>query len=223
MIVPTLNAASGLPGMAAALGEGLEAGLITELVVSDGGSSDATVAIAEALGARIVTGPPSRGGQLRRGANVARGTWLLLLHADTELAPGWAEKVRDHIADHPWKAGYFRLAFRSDGVAPHVVSYWANLRSRAFGLPYGDQGLLISRELLDEVGGVPDVPLMEDVALARTLRQRLRPLPATSRTSAVRYENEGWLRRSLRNGVTLARYLAGTPPERLAERYRSGD
>lgn len=223
MIVPTLNAASDLPGVAASLGEGLEAGLITELVISDGGSADATVAIAEALGANVVSGAPSRGAQLRRGAGASRGDWLLFLHADTELAPGWTEAVRQHIAQHPAAAGYFRLAFRSKGPAPRLVATWANLRSRAFGLPYGDQGLLISRQRLDAVGGVPDMPLMEDVALARALRGRLRPLPAVARTSAARYERDGWLRRSFGNGWTLARYLFGTPPERLAETYRSGD
>lgn len=131
--------------------------------------------------------------------------------------------MHGHIAGHRDKAGYFRLAFRATGLAPAVVARWANLRAAALGLPYGDQGLLISRDLLARIGGIPDLPLMEDVALARALRGRLRALPATARTSAARYERDGWLRRSLTNGGTLLRYLTGTPPERLVARYRSGD
>ena len=219
VVIPTLNAAPGLPGAAAALIAGVEAGLIRELVVSDGGSEDATVEIASALGAKIVEGPPGRGGQLARGVAAAGGDWLLLLHADTELAPGWVAAAEAHIARHPERAGYFRLAFRAEGLAPRLVAGWANLRSRTFGLPYGDQGLLISRTLLAEVGGVPDLPLMEDVALARALKRRLRPLPAEARTSAERYERDGWLRRGAHNLGTLARYLTGADPAALAERY----
>jgi len=223
VIVPTLDAGQDLAGCAAALGEGLQAGLIGELIVSDGGSTDGTIALADALGAEIVTGPASRGGQLKRGVAAARRDWLLLLHADTELAPGWTGAVRDHIARHPDDAGYFRLAFRADGAAPRIVAAWANLRSRALGLPYGDQGLLIGKGLLERAGGVPDIPLMEDVALARALRGRLRPLAATARTSPARYLRDGWAGRSLGNGLTLLRFLAGTPPDRLAARYRRGD
>ena len=220
VVIPTLNAAAGLPGAAAALMPGVEAGLIRELVVSDGGSQDATVEIAGALGAVTVAGPPGRGGQLARGVAAARGDWLLLLHADTVLAPGWVAGAEAHIARHPDSAGHFRLAFRAGGLAPRLVAGWANLRSRAFGLPYGDQGLLVSRDLLTGVGGIPDLPLMEDVALARALKGRLRPLAAEARTSAERYERDGWLRRGARNLGTLARYLAGADPALLAERYR---
>ena len=145
---------------------------------------------------------------------------MLLLHADTQLSPDWSAVARAHIAERPGEAGYFRLAFRSRGLAPRIVAGWANVRSRLFALPYGDQGLLLSRRLLDEVGGVPDIPLMEDVALVRALRSHLNPLDATAVTSARRYEREGWLRRGARNLVTLTRYLLGADPSRLADDYR---
>ncbi|MEK6216063.1 MAG: glycosyl transferase, partial [Boseongicola sp.] len=87
------------------------------------------------------------------------------------------------------------------------------------GLPYGDQGLLVPRHLLDAVGGVPDVPLMEDVILARRLRGRIRPLNADARTSATRFESEGWTTRVVRNLWTLARFQMGVSPERLAREY----
>lgn len=220
VVIPTLNAADDLDGALSALVPGLEAGAIRDLVVSDGGSSDATAAIAEAWGGTVLDGPAGRGGQLRRGVEAAGGDWILLLHADTQLSPGWVDAAVAHIHDHPDEAGFFRLAFRSDGIAPRVVAGWANLRARLCGLPYGDQGLLVRRDVLDAAGGVPDMPLMEDVALARALRGRLRMLPATARTSARRYEREGWLRRGARNLGTLLRYLCGADPARLAERYR---
>jgi hypothetical protein len=225
IVIPTLEAEAALGPTLAALGEGLEAGLIRELVISDGGSADGTLRVAEAAGAVVVTGPRGRGAQLRRGAEAAGGDWILFLHADTVLAPGWAGAVLAHLAGAPGQAGYFRLAFDARGVAPRIVAGWANLRSRLFGLPYGDQGLLVPRSLYEAVGGMPDLPLMEDVAMARRLKGRLRGLDATAITSAERYARAGWVRRGARNLATLAGYLAGVSPERLARFYegRGGD
>lgn len=220
VILPTLNAAAALPRTLGALGEGLSAGLIREVVLSDGGSTDATARIAAEAGARMVSGAPSRGGQLRRGAEAASGDWLLVLHADSVLGPGWAQAVLSHLADRPERAGHFRLVFDAPGVAPALVAGWANLRSGLFGLPYGDQGLLISRVLYDRVGGYPDISLMEDVAMARALRGHLCTLDAPIVTSAARYREEGWARRGARNLTLLARYLGGADPDRLARAYR---
>lgn len=218
VIIPTLDAEAGLGLCLDALGEGLAAGLIRELIVSDAGSCDGTLPLAEAAGARIVTGPPSRGGQLCLGAEAAEGDWLLFLHADTVLGPGWAEVVE--AALHRPGAYWFHLRFDAGGAMAWIVARWANLRARLFGLPYGDQGLLIDRKSYDAAGGFPDIPLMEDVALARALRGRLRPLPATAITSAAKYRQQGWLRRGARNLGTLARYFAGVDPKVLAARYR---
>lgn len=218
VIIPTLNAEARLGDCLTALLEGLDAGIIRELIVSDGGSRDATGATAQAWGAEVIVGPPSRGGQLRRGCAAASGDWLLVVHADTVLAKGWAKSVKSHLpANQP---AWFQLAFDYPGFAPRLVAGWANLRSRALGLPYGDQGLLIPRTLYNAVGGYPDQPLMEDVALARALKGRLRGLPVTALTSAEKYRNQGWLRRGSRNLWTLLRYAAGTSPEALAQSYR---
>ncbi len=218
VVIPVLNAEKGLPACLAALIEGLEVGLIRELVISDGGSTDKTLTIADEVGAVVVTGPASRGGQLQRGVQASAGDWVMLLHADTVLEPGWTEALMAHMSGE--KAGYFQLGFLSGGMPARIVAAWANLRSRWFGLPYGDQGLVLPRALLDSVGGVPDIPLMEDVALARALCGQLGPLPVTARTSAERYESEGWFRRGCRNLWTLCRYLGGSDPERLAQDYR---
>lgn len=219
VIIPTLNAASALPRCLEALIEGLALGLIRELIITDGGSSDATALIAAQAGGEVVTGPPSRGGQLARGCAVAGGDWLLIVHADTVLAPGWAQAVADHIAQEDAGPAWFRLAFDDPGPMAGFVAGWANLRARLFGLPYGDQGLLVSRADFDRAGGYPDQPLMEDVALVRTLG-RLSGLPATARTSAARYRRDGWVRRGARNLWTLLRYFAGADPDDLAARYR---
>ncbi len=219
VIIPTLNAAHVLPETLAALMEGVDAGVIRELVISDGGSEDATIAIAEEAGGRVLTGSRGRGAQLRQAAEAARGDWLLLLHADTWLSPGWTDAVTSHMAGSGESVGYFRLAFRARGIFPRLVAEWANLRSRLFGLPYGDQGLLIHRDLLERIGGVPPLDLMEDVALVRALKGRLLSLPAVALTSAERYEQDGWIRRGARNLWTLIRYLLGADPAKLARDY----
>ena len=220
VVIPTLNAARDLPVALPPLVEVLETGVIRDLVISDGGSTDKTVEIAEAAGAALVTGPVGRGGQLGRGVQAAKGDWVLLLHADTELPSGWTGLVLEHMKDAPDRAAYFRLSFRAQGLLPRMVAGWANLRSRLLGLPYGDQGLLIRKPVLEAAGGVPELPLMEDVALSRALQGRLTALPGTVTTSAERYEAQGWILRGWRNLTTLMCYLAGADPAALAERYR---
>lgn len=217
VVIPTLNAARVLPACLAALMEGLERGLIRDLVITDGGSGDETLQIADAVGAVIVSGGASRGGQLRRGAMAAGGEWLLFLHADTVLPRGWAEVVEGQIARG--RPACFRLGFDARGLMPVLVAAWANLRTGLLHLPYGDQGLLVSRAEYEMVGGYPDIPLMEDVAMARRLGARTEVMPLRLRSSAVRYQQGGWLRQGARNLWRLLRYLCGADPERLARRY----
>lgn len=217
IVIPTLNAADELHLTLGGLVEGLQSGLVRELVFSDGGSTDQTHEIADEAGAELVIGVAGRGGQLSRGASIAKGEWLLFLHADTLLAPGWADAVADHIKTKTG-AGYFKLGFRATGVAPMLVAFWANLRSR-FGLPYGDQGLLISREHFDQLGGYADIPLMEDVDIVNRSRGKIHRLDAVALTSAKRYQQRGWLRQSFRNLLILVRYFLGVSPEKLSRTY----
>lgn len=219
IVIPTYEAEAVLPACLEALMEGVAAGLVRELIISDGGSTDRTVEIASEAGAEVVTGPASRGGQLRRGGAAAGGDWVLFLHADSVLEAGWSDVVSD-VLDAPERAYAFRLRFRARGFAPRFVAGWANLRSGSFGLPYGDQGLLISRDLYQSVDGFSDQPLMEDVAMARALRGQLALLDHVVATGAERYQRAGWMRRGARNLWILTRYFAGVSPERLARAYR---
>ncbi|WP_121062727.1 TIGR04283 family arsenosugar biosynthesis glycosyltransferase [Chachezhania antarctica] len=225
IVIPTLNAQAHLPACLAALTEGLPEGLIRELIVTDGGSTDETRKIADAVGAEWVSGDASRGGQLRRGVAAARGHWVMVLHADTVLEAGWSKTVAEHIRGGDGGPAYFRLAFRSRGLMPAWVAGWANLRARVFGLPFGDQGILMTVSDYRRAGGYPDQPLMEDVALAFALSKagkRPRALPVRAMTSAAAYKRDGWLRRGAGNLWRLVRYCLGADPTRLARGY-SGD
>lgn len=214
-VIPTLNAAEQLPACLSALaGE-----LVSEVVVADGGSADQTVTIARAAGARVVCAAPGRGGQLLAGCADAAGDWLLVVHADTVLAPGWEAAAERHVARQGARAGWFQFALDDPRPVARVWEAGVDVRSR-LGLPYGDQGLLISRALYDASGGYRAIPLMEDVDLVRRLgRGRLARIQARAVTSAARYRREGYLRRSGRNWATLARWLAGADPADLARRY----
>jgi rSAM/selenodomain-associated transferase 2 len=217
VIVPTLDAGIGLHNTLSCLMDALEIGLIREVIVSDAGSMDQTLEIAKDWGAKVVSGVPSRGGQLRRGCEAAKGEWFLVLHADTVLSDDWVNAAVRHLQTSD--AGWFDLQFDGGGVKGWLVSLWANMRSR-IGLPYGDQGLLVSRTLYEAVGGYRDIPLMEDVALVRALRGKLRRINATAKTSAVKYQTQGWIKRGVCNMITLLQYFSGTDPEELAARYR---
>jgi len=214
-IIPTLNAASTLPATLAALGGQVE------VVVSDGGSTDGTPDLARAGGTAVVTGPRGRGLQIAAGVEAARTPWLLLLHADTRLAPGWAAAAAAHMQASPDRAGYFRFALDSPDPRARQLERAVAWRCQALALPYGDQGLLIARDVLDAAGGVRPMPLMEDVDLVRRLgRWRLARLPADAVTSAARWERDGWRLRSVRNLACLALWRAGVPSSWVARLYR---
>ena len=219
VVVPTRNAASNIGGTLASLYEGLDAGLIRDLVISDSGSKDGIDEIAEEVGAVLIRGPAGRGQQMAAGAEVAKGDWLLFLHADTRLAAGWTTEVAAHMATSPEKAAFFKLEFSSKSVAAKVVAAWANIRSRVFELPYGDQGLLLSKELYELIGGFRPIPIMEDVAIAKQLRGRMLMLDCKAITDASRYEERGWIRHGLGNLALLVGHRLGMSPEKISEKY----
>ncbi len=227
IVIPALNEAARLPATLAALsmpdggGDAPEWGA-TEIVVSDGGSRDGTAATAQEAGARVVTGAQGRGAQLAAGAEAARGGWLLFLHADTRPGPGWRAAADAFAADpaNRERAGYGR--FRLDDPHPRARRLEARVawRCRRLGLPYGDQGLLIARDFYRALGGYRPMPLFEDVDLARRIgRRRLVPLEFDAVTSADRFAQAGYRRRSARNLALFSLYLLGAPPAWLARLY----
>ncbi len=225
VIIPTLNAERTLAHTLAALVPAVVEGVVREAVVVDGGSSDETCAIAEAAGTRLIEAERGRGAQLEAGASAARGDWLLFLHADTVLDPGWAEEAQGFIervesGRRGEAAATFRFALDDDGAMPRLVERLVALRCRLFGLPYGDQGLLISRRLYRRLGGFRPLPLMEDVDLVRRLKRReLVVLKSRAVTSGERYRREGYLVRSLRNLGCILLYYLRVPPRVLARLY----
>lgn len=222
IVIPTLDAAAHLRRSLPPLAEFEMLDLLREVIIADGGSADETAAIAEAAGAIFLAVEKGRGQQLAAGAEVARGDWLLFLHADTVLQPGWDRTVRDFVDDpeNLRRAGYFRLALDDKRLAARRIAWLANLRSRLFGLPYGDQALLISRAFYQQLGGFRPLALMEDVDMVRRIgRSRLTMLDAIAVTSAERYRRGGFWRRPLRNQLCLLLWFLGMPVERIMRFY----
>jgi rSAM/selenodomain-associated transferase 2 len=164
-----------------------------------------------------VTAPRGRARQMNAGAAVAHGGWLLFLHADTLLPPGWRAAVNRAHADAGVNLGCFRFALDSPSPAARLIEIGVRMRVRLFGLPYGDQALFVRREAFTELGGYSDLPIMEDVDLVRRLRETGRLYAASGHavTSARRWEEDGWLRRTARHLSLIVRYFAGVHPERL--------
>ena len=210
-IVPTLNSATHLPACLAALHEA------DEIIVSDGGSMDDTVAIALAAGAQVIRGSPGRGAQLARGAEAARHGGLLFVHSDTVLDSLGVWRARKHV-NRSLRPACFRLRLDDPAWQARVIERAVDWRTRLLQLPYGDQGLAVRRDRYLEAGGFQPIPLMEDVDLI----WRLPPvvlLPDHATTSAKRWRQDGWGRRSARNLFCLALWHAGVSPERILPIY----
>ena len=218
IVIPTLNSANLISPTLLSLSEGIEANLIKELIISDGNSIDDIKKLSNEIGAVFIKGQKGRGIQLHRGAMKATGEWILFIHSDTVLPPGWATTFLKHIKDQE-NAGYCKLSFNDPSLMAKVMSFGANLRSSIFKLPYGDQGLLISKKLYNEIGGYPDLPLMEDVAIVKLLKQKIQLVPVTIKTSAFKYKRDGWLKRSINNITLLIRFKFGANPRELAKLY----
>jgi rSAM/selenodomain-associated transferase 2 len=195
---------------------------VGEIVVVDGGSTDNTAAVAIAAGNRVITATRGRGLQLAAGAALANGAWLLFLHADCRLESTWAAAVAGFLArpGAETRAGYFDFALDDPNPAARRLERIVAWRCRVLALPYGDQGLLISRALYDAIGGFAPLPLMEDVDLVRRLgRRRLACLGVRCLTSATRYRRGGYWRRPLRNLFCLSLYMAGASPRHITRIY----
>jgi len=216
IVIPALNEE-------AALRDLLPAALAAadEVVVSDGGSADGTVAVARELGARVVTGPPGRGGQLTRGAEATGAPLLLFLHADTRLPPDGIERVREAVAGGAVGGG-FLMRFDTDGALLRLGERLINARTRLIRCPLGDQAHFVTREAFRALGGYRDWPILEDLDFALRLRRHGRTALIASpvTTAARRFVQQGVLRTVATNWLIWILYFCGVSPHRLARLYR---
>ncbi|MEL7060235.1 MAG: TIGR04283 family arsenosugar biosynthesis glycosyltransferase [Acidobacteriota bacterium] len=219
IVMPTLDEAERLP---ATLERALEEG--DEIVVSDGGSRDATVALARSLGAHVIEGPAGRGLQLERGARLDSGSpWdiVLFLHADTLLPTGAGAGVRQAVADGAVGGGFevrFDGARRLYRLGDRLVSW----RTRLTQCPLGDQAQFVRREVFEQLGGIQPFPILEDLDLARRLKRagRIAILSPPVSTSSRRYDRQGIVATVALNWTIWALYALGVKPRRLARLYR---
>ena len=218
VVIPALDEAENLPGL---LGDLSGLGLESVVMVVDGGSGDGTVAAARAGGALVMRSRQGRARQMNAGAALLSTPWLLFLHADSRLGDEALRAIERHVQSDRLEAGYLGLLISHPHFHYRLIECGQRVRERLLGLVYGDQGLLIRRDLFIEAGPYPDEPIMEDVILNRRLRRgrRLVRLPAAVATSARRYEEEGRVRGWLRNVRLISRFLAGAKPADLAVRY----
>ncbi len=223
VVIPVRNEAQGLPLLLADLAQAPD-GLVAERLVVDGGSDDGSGALARLAGATVLHGPANRGRQLQLGVAASTAPWLLLLHGDARLPRGWAAAVQRALAAPP-AAWHFDLAVAGGGLPLRLLELAVGLRCRLRQLPYGDQGLLLPRALLQRAGGIRPLPLMEDLDLV----QRLRPLaPLRSLGVPLRVDGRRWrrhgarlgvLRVAWRNGQLRRDWRRGVGAQELAERY----
>jgi rSAM/selenodomain-associated transferase 2 len=192
--------------------------------VVDGGSRDGTPQLARLGGAQVMHAQASRGWHLQRGVAATTAPWLLLLHADARLQPGWSEALRRAMAA-PEAVWAFDLAVEGPGVALRLLEWAVRLRSQLRRLPYGDQGLLLPRALLERAGGIPPLPLMEDLLLIQRL-QRLAPirrLGCPLQVNGRRWQRHGVLGTAWRNARLRQAWRRGISPQHLAHRYYGSD
>jgi rSAM/selenodomain-associated transferase 2 len=218
VVIPALHEARHLPeAIRSARAPGVE------VVVVDGGSGDATRERALAAGARVVASAAGRARQLQTGVEATDAETLLFLHADTTLPRGFAGTVEECLRDPAVAGGAFAFRFAGpeamrSGIGLRLVEWGARVRSHRFGLPYGDQALFVRRQVLTALGGIPQVPVMEDLELVLAIRRagRLALLPDAVATSARRYREGGVLATVLRNALALGAFALGFDRARLA-------
>lgn len=220
IVIPTLNEAAQLPET---LRHARRVNEVAEIIVVDGGSGDGTPSLAAELGGKVFTAPASRGGQMREGAKRAAGDVVVLLHADTWLPEEAGQAIDICLRNASIVGGGFFKTFRE----PHWLKIGARWRS-AFtfylgGILFGDQAIFVRREALERIGGVPDVPLMEEFVLCKNLRTlgRLKLARATVSTSMRRFHKRGIARTYLRMARVMLSYWLGTDPSDLARLYES--
>ncbi|MBW2466355.1 MAG: TIGR04283 family arsenosugar biosynthesis glycosyltransferase [Deltaproteobacteria bacterium] len=218
IIIPAYNEAANLQRLLPELQEvpGVE------LLVVDGNSTDNTVDLVKSLSVQVLVVSPGKAEQMNAGAGAAHGNILLFLHSDTRLPPGFAEAVRDGLNKPGVSAGAFHLAIAGKSFGLRVIERLANFRAKVLQMPYGDQGIFVSRDMFYSVGAFPGQPIMEDFELVRRLKRRgkIEILPLYATTSARRWKRLGVIRTTVMNQLIIIAYLLGLSPKKLAGWYR---
>ena len=192
-----------------------------EVIVVSGASSPEASALCERYGWRYLESAPGRGGQLDKGARSTDSPVLWFLHADAEPPLDGLNAITSVLAEGA-EAGYFRFSFAGPPRwYKRLLAAGVNLRTHTGGIPYGDQGLFVRREVYIECGGFTDQPLFEEVSLVKNLKARgkFRALDLAIGVSPRRWERDGWCRRTLQNRRLALAYMRGVPAERLASGY----
>ena len=220
VVIPVLNEGRRLPALLADLATA-PSDLLQEIWVVDGGSRDGSPLQASLAGARLLHCPAGRGRQLIHGVNHSEAPWLLLLHADVRLPEGWWELLRQAMAREPSSAWTFPLAIQDAGILLKLVALLTNLRCQLRQLPYGDQGLLLSRALYERLGGLTPLPLMEDLEFVLRLRgeARIRMLSRPLQVYGRRWRRLGILATAWSNGRLRRAWRRGADPAELAKIY----
>lgn len=218
LILPVLNEAATICAQLALLQQLRSGGV--ELLLVDGGSCDGTPDLARPWVDRLLESRRGRATQMNAGAHASQGEVLLFLHADTTLPPAADELIQAAMTDD---VAWGRFDVRIDGRQPllRVVESMMNWRSRLSGIATGDQGIFVRREVFERLGGYPELPLMEDIALSRQLKRIARPVCLRERvlTSGRRWQKHGVLRTILLMWCLRASYFLGADPQQLAIRY----
>lgn len=193
-----------------------------EIIVVDGGSTDATCAVAHSSGATVIHSKPGRARQMNAGAAQAKGSVLLFLHADTVLSNDWPRAVRELLGQPGVVAGSFKFRVAESFAGRWLVEWTTNLRSRWLQNPYGDQTQFLRRVLFEELGGFADLPIMEDYELNQRLRKvgRIATADAVAITSGRRWKRLGIVKTTLTNKLMIAGFHLGVYPHKLARIYR---
>jgi len=194
-----------------------------ELIIVDGGSKDRTVDIAKEFTSNVYQTVRGRAHQMNYGAREAAGDLLLFFHSDCVLPRNAYKLIRETLSDGSVSAGAFDLSIDHDSFCYRIIEKGANIRSRVTSIPYGDQGLFLSKDLFVQIGGYPDIPIMEDIAIAKELRQagRIRFLKEKVKTSPRRWIAEGPVFTTMRDWMIALLYgTFNVPPDKLSNFYR---
>ncbi|MEH2382205.1 MAG: TIGR04283 family arsenosugar biosynthesis glycosyltransferase [Nostoc sp.] len=218
IIIPTLNEAGNIKEAIATTQPSKD----IEIIVVDAGSEDGTLEIAQLLGIKVISSSPGRAVQMNAGALAASGDILLFLHADTRLPTGFDNMIRTALQQPGTVAGAFNLRIDASVLSLRWVEWGVNARSHFCQMPYGDQAIFLTKAVFQQIGGFPELPIMEDFELIRRLKGigYIVIIPTPVVTSARRWLQKGVFKTTLLNQIVIIAYLLGISPQRICRWYR---